>query len=77
MKKFVIALCGIAVSFSPLFAQVDPCLETDELNKTASGVQEFTANSSGNKPLSGSPYGYEMWTEGGDNNKLLHLEALF
>jgi endo-1,4-beta-xylanase len=31
----------------------------------------FTSNSNGNKPLIGSPYySYEMWTEGGNNNKL-------
>jgi hypothetical protein len=71
MKKIVIALCGMAFWFSPLFAQVDPCLEETALNKTASEVQEYTTNSSGNKPLPGSSYGYEMWTEGGNNNKLL------
>jgi len=31
----------------------------------------FTANSGGNRPLGGSPYGYEMWTQGGNNNKLI------
>jgi hypothetical protein len=36
-----------------------------------SGTQTFTSNSGGNKPLPGSPYGYEMWTEGGNNNKLI------
>jgi endo-1,4-beta-xylanase len=36
-----------------------------------SDVIEFTANSNGNKPLEGSPYGYEMWTQGGNKNKLI------
>jgi endo-1,4-beta-xylanase len=31
----------------------------------------FTENSNGNKPLPKSPYGYEMWTQGGNNNKLI------
>jgi len=31
----------------------------------------YTSNSGGNKSLPGSPYGYEMWTEGGNNNKLI------
>jgi len=31
----------------------------------------FTNNTGGNAALSGSPYGYEMWTEGGNNNKLI------
>jgi endo-1,4-beta-xylanase len=42
-----------------------------ELDSNASGVQIFTANSGGNKSLSGTSYGYEMWTEGGNNNKLI------
>jgi len=35
------------------------------------GVIEFTTNSNGNKPLENSPYGYEMWTQGGNKNKLI------
>jgi len=35
------------------------------------GAILYTSNSGGNKPLTGSPYGYEMWTEGGNNNKLI------
>jgi endo-1,4-beta-xylanase len=35
------------------------------------GGTTFSRNSNGNRPLSGSPYGYEMWTEGGNNNKLI------
>ena len=35
------------------------------------GTYTYTSNSSGNKPLPGSPYGYEMWTDGGNNNKLI------
>jgi endo-1,4-beta-xylanase len=35
------------------------------------GAVAFTANSGGNKPLANSPYGYEMWTQGGNNNKLV------
>jgi len=31
----------------------------------------YTNNSGGNQSLPGSPYGYEMWTEGGNNNKLI------
>jgi endo-1,4-beta-xylanase len=37
----------------------------------SSGEITFTANSGGNKPLNGSPYGYEIWTQGGNNNKLI------
>ena len=56
----------------PLFAQeVDPCMQTAGLNSTAQEVQAFTDNSGGDVPLTGSPYGYEMWTEGGNDNLLL------
>ncbi|MDR2575469.1 MAG: glycoside hydrolase family 11 protein [Treponema sp.] len=48
-----------------------PTITTTPLDKNAAGVQTFTSNSGGNKALSGSPYGYEMWTEGGNNNKLI------
>jgi len=41
------------------------------LDPNKSGAQTFTANSNGNKALTGSSYGYEMWTEGGNNNKLI------
>jgi len=46
---------------------IDPVAENTKLT----GGITFTGNSRGNKPLSGSPYGYEMWTQGGDNNKLI------
>ncbi|MDR1829355.1 MAG: glycoside hydrolase family 11 protein [Candidatus Fibromonas sp.] len=70
MKKNAIALC-IAGFCAPLFAQtVDPCTQTTKLSTSASGVQTYTNNSEGNKPLPSSTYGYEMWTEGGNNNKL-------
>jgi len=36
-----------------------------------SGAIVYTSNSNGNKPLPGSPYGYEIWTQGGNNNKLI------
>jgi hypothetical protein len=31
----------------------------------------YTGNSGGNRPLPGSPYGYETWSAGGNNNKLI------
>jgi len=46
-------------------------ISTAPLDPNAAGVKTFTSNSGGNKPLAGSPYGYEMWTEGGNNNKLI------
>ena len=38
---------------------------------TLTAVAEYTSNSGGPKPLPDSPYSYEMWTQGGNNNKLI------
>ena len=56
---------------SPFQCDVAYCLQTARLSRTAQGVQTFTHNSNGSKNLAGSPYSYEMWTEGGNNNLLL------
>ena len=73
IKKLFAAALVCAASVTVAFGQaaVDPCTETTKLSQSATGVQTFTSNSSGNKPLTDSPYGYEMWTEGGNNNKLI------
>ena len=60
LKILGIALFSIFFTFA-----VTTCSRED-----SGGAQTFTSNSGGNKHLSGSPYGYEMWTEGGNNNKL-------
>jgi len=35
------------------------------------GGDEFSGNSGGNRPLDNSPYGYEIWSAGGSNNRLI------
>jgi len=40
-------------------------------NTKLTGGTVFTANSRGNQRLEASPYGYEMWTQGGNDNKLI------
>ena len=68
----LIALLLSVLIISPVLAQeLDPCTQTDKLNRTAEGVELFTSNSRGNKPLGETPCGYEMWTQGGNNNNLL------
>jgi endo-1,4-beta-xylanase len=54
------------------------CLTKDGKNMEASSQNEDTAdwetysgNSHGNRPLPGSPYGYEIWSAGGSNNQLI------
>jgi endo-1,4-beta-xylanase len=44
-----------------------PCSQTTLLT----GGTTFSGTSGGNKPLAGSPYGYEIWSAGGNNNKLI------
>lgn len=77
MKKYLVTKnCIVLLTCSVLAActtsklakteKVNPCTQTAKL----SGGTAFTSNSGGNVPLSGSPYGYEMWTEGGNNNEL-------
>ena len=67
VRRFVKVLCLSAAVSLPLVAQtVDPCVQNTQLT----GGTTFTSNSSGNRNLSGSPYGYEMWTQGGNNNRL-------
>jgi len=46
-------------------------IPTTPLDPNASGVKTYTSNTSGNVALSGSSYGYEMYTLGGNNNKLI------
>jgi len=66
MVKFAGGLLILIFSL-PLVAQtVDPCTQNTKLT----GGTIFTANSGGSKPLSGSPYAYELWTQGGNNNRL-------
>jgi len=67
MVKFVGVLYLISAFTLPVVAQtVDPCTQNTKL----SGGTIFTTNSGGSKPLSGSPYAYELWTQGGNNNRL-------
>jgi endo-1,4-beta-xylanase len=63
------AFCLLAACITPKQQKqkVNPCVQNTKLTD---GIT-FTANSSGNRPLNGSPYGYEMWTQGGNNNKLI------
>jgi len=46
---------------------LDPAKQTKKLT----AVETYLYNSRGSKPLPESPYGYEMWTAGGNNNKLI------
>ena len=51
--------------------KINACAQNTQLT----GGNIFSANSGGNVFLSGSPYGYEMWTEGGNNNELIWYGA--
>jgi endo-1,4-beta-xylanase len=73
MKKRLIVL---ALAFCLLWACTGT--KTKEENKTEpastntepAGAVTFSGNSSGNRPLPGSPYGYEIWSAQQNNNSL-------
>jgi len=70
LKKHIIALC-LATAFA--FAE-DPCLQTDPLSATATGVQYWNGTIGAtvlNNSTGDNAYGVEAWTEaGGDKTKL-------
>jgi len=61
MKLLGIVILSIFAAFI-----ITTCEEEDD----SDGGQTFTSNTSGNYSLPGSPYGLEMWTQGGSNNKM-------
>ena len=67
MRKFVSVLCLTIIISLSIFAQgIDPCTQ----NTPLTGGTAFTVNSNGSKPFSNSPFSYEIWTQGGSNNRL-------
>jgi len=63
---------GILLSvYCVLAACTSPVPKGQKAGDSVKGMT-FTANTNGNARLIGSPhYGYEMWTQGGNNNKLI------
>jgi endo-1,4-beta-xylanase len=67
MKK--ISVTGLLLLVCCLLAA---CVTTSkEQDIEQDGGEIFTENSGRHRPLDNSPYGYEMWTQGGDDNKLI------
>jgi hypothetical protein len=67
-KPFITVLIFSILTACALKKQEGPCTETAKLT----GGRTFTSdNGGGNRPLPGSPYGYEIWSAGGKNNKLI------
>ena len=66
MKKKIITNIFIML---PVFCLFMSCVPPENKNK-AGGIT-YTGSSGGNQSLPGSPYGYEMWAEGGNDNKLI------
>jgi endo-1,4-beta-xylanase len=63
----LLAGCLLAACMATKQQKAEPGVQ----NAKSAGEMTFTANSNGNKPLPNSPYGYEIWTQGGNNNKLI------
>jgi endo-1,4-beta-xylanase len=70
MKKGTFGICIILLLVYCLLAACNSP-EPESVPYEEPYTITFTSNSNGNKPLPGSPYGYEMWTEGGNDNKLI------
>jgi hypothetical protein len=66
----LLVLCNLSACITPE-QQKEKEMENNIPNTELSGAVTFTSNSDGNKTLEGTPYGYEMWTQGGNNNKLI------
>jgi len=64
-------LAACTVSKQQATQTIEPCIQNTKL----SGETAFTGNSNGNKPLGNSPYGYEMWSQGGTDNRLIWYGA--
>jgi len=73
-KKFI--LLSVLVLAFCLLAACTSSRQKGEQNIGSSsekmtGVMTFSGNSQGNRPLPGSPYGYEIWSAGGNRNQLI------
>jgi len=69
MKKFFV-IKKIILSLMLVFCFFAGCKNLKNDQNSDEGSITYTRNSQGNKFLPGSPYGYEMWTAGGNNNLL-------
>ena len=67
----ILPACCLFVACTTSKPQEEQKADTSSQNTKSNQQVAFTANSNGNRPLGGSPYGYEMWTQGGNNNKLI------
>jgi len=68
---FACCLLAVCTTSKRQERQEEQSMKPFTQNTKLTGGTPFTANSGGNRPLSGSPYGYEIWTQGGNNNKLI------
>jgi len=73
MKIFNVAGVLILLAVMVIFL-MPACTSSKQKEQAVDETEDweiFTSNSGGNKRLYGSPYGYEMWTASGNNNRLI------
>jgi len=71
LRKLVLIFCLLAaVACSTDKPKEEPDTELPPGEEKLTGGTKYSGNSGGNKRLPGSPYSYEIWSEGGDNNSL-------
>jgi endo-1,4-beta-xylanase len=83
MRKFLLSGCVLYIFVFLMVCFFLPACTTskqkegqnmEEQNndeKKLTAYRTFSGNSRGNQPLPGTPYGYEVWSAGGNNNKLI------
>ena len=75
MKKWagmgILSVCWLLAACITTKQQEEQKTDINAQNTKLTQPVIFTANSRGNRPLEGSPYGCEMWTQGGNNNTLI------
>jgi endo-1,4-beta-xylanase len=71
MKKQFVIIKMVTVLMLALFFFAACTRSKPSESSPMTGVMTFSGNSQGNRPLPGSPYGYEIWSAGGSNNQLI------
>jgi len=71
-KKFVLlAVLVFCLIAAACITSEGKSADSASQDERMAGTTTFSGNSQGNRPLSGSPYGYEIWSAGGSNNRLI------
>ncbi|MCL2763981.1 MAG: glycoside hydrolase family 11 protein [Treponema sp.] len=72
MKKYLAGICIIILTVCACTtSRQKEKLDEFERKAERNGGMVFSGNSNGNKALPGTPYGYEIWSQSGNDNRLI------